>query len=391
MKKQLATIVMLLMSITMMADNIRDSYQQQWTSMVENAIEDFKFRFYNQKDINSLDAISVYRPIEEVYTEENLRPLLTLEERLLRQLEESGIDDQAFVIRQQKTIRWTVWLFMLNIVHLGAQNNNMPVPQYIYDYVNTIVFEDTEILDFPGFSVLVNYYIEAMLMQGKVNSSFDHYVEYCVQTIPSEKIRSKFIEVYFQQLVRENHLERLRTLFDNAITTIEKSSRENLQTTEVLIDSITNNHPYNGQPAPIFTFEDVNGKQICLEDFKGKYVMIDIWATWCGPCKKQIPFMKEVERELKGGDIVFVSMSSDEEKEKVTWKSMVQEFLPGDVNLITNNGFNDSFIQHYKLEYIPHFMLIGPDGRMISYSCRKPRDPLFVMYMKQMLSEEKNK
>ncbi len=385
MKKQLSTIVMLVMSLTMMADNIRDSYQQQWTNMVENAIEDFKFRFYNQKDINSFDVISVRRPIEEVFCEENLRPLLTLEERALRQLEESGINDKTFIRRQQKTIHWTVWQFMLNIVHLGAQNNNMHIPQYIYDCVNTIVFDDTEILDFPGFPVLVNYYIEAMLMQGKVNNSFDHYVEYCVQTIPTEKIRVKFIDVYFQQLVQENHLERLRTLFDHAITTIEKSSRKNLRPTEVLIDSLTNNHPYNGQPAPIFIFEDVYGKQICLKDFRGKYVMIDIWATWCGPCKKQFPFLKEMERKLKGCDIVFVSMSSDEQKEKTTWKRMVQDLQPGDINLITNNGFNDPFIQYYKLEYIPHFMLIGPDGRMISYSYRKPRDPLFIMYLQQLL------
>ncbi|MBR1401930.1 MAG: TlpA family protein disulfide reductase [Prevotella sp.] len=388
MKRQISILAVLLMSLTMMADNIRDSYQQQWTDMVENAVEGFKFRFYNQKDINSLDAISVRRPIEEVFSEESLLPLLSLEERSLRQLEESGITDISFISLQRKTIRWTVWQFMLNIVHLGAINNNMPIPQYLYDRVNEMVFDDTEILDFPGFPVLVNYFIEAMLMQGRAGDSFDHYVARCIQTVPSEKIRSKFIEVYFQQLMQENHLERLRQLFDYAITTIEKPSRTNLRRTELQIDSLTNNHPYNGQPAPVFTFEDVNGKQVCLKDLRGKYVMIDIWATWCGPCKKQIPFMKEVERQLKGSDIVFVSLSSDEQKERVTWQRMVQDLQPGDINLIATNGFNDPFIQHYGLEYIPHFMLIGPDGRMISYSCRKPRDPLFIMYLKQILEKQ---
>lgn len=387
MKRQLLILVMLLLSFTMMADNIRDSYQQQWTDMVENAVEHFKFRFYNQKDIDAPDAISVRRPIEEVFSEESLRPLLTLEERSLRQLEESGITDKTFINRQRKIIRWTVWQFMLNIVHLGALNNNIPIPQYVYDHVNTMVFDDTEILDFPGFPVLVNYYIEALLMQGRAGDNFDHYVTRCIQRIPSEKIRARFIEVYFRQLMQENHLERLHPLFDNAITTIEESLRTDLRQTEQQIDSVTNNHPYNGKAAPVFTFEEVNGKQICLSELRGKYVMIDIWATWCGPCKKQIPFMKEVERQLKGSDIVFVSLSSDEQKEKATWQGMVKDLQPGDINLIATQGFNDPFIQHYKLEYIPHFMLIGPDGRMISYSCRKPRDPLFIMYLKQLLEK----
>lgn len=386
MKKSLLTVMLLLTGMVVMAqESSKEQYLKEWTSMVENAVEHFKFRFYNQKDINSFDVISVQRPLEEVFSEESLRPLLTLEEQCLRQLEESGITDKAFTDRQRKTIRWTVWQFMLNIVHLGAQNNNHPIPQVIYDRVNAMVFDDTDILEFPGFPVLVNYYIEALLMQGKAGDSFDHYIARCAQTIPSEKIRAKFIEVYFRQLIQENHLERLRPLFDHAITTVEESSRTNLRQTEQQIDSITNNHPYNGKAEPVFTFEDVNGKQVRLDNFKGKYVMIDIWATWCGPCKKQIPFMKEAERQLKGEDIVFVSLSSDEQKDKSVWQKMVKDLQPGDINLIATQGFNDPFIQHYKLEYIPHFMLIGPDGRMISYSCRKPRDPLFLMYLKQII------
>ena len=386
MKKNLLTVMLLLTGMVVMAqENSKEQYLKEWTSMVENAVEHFKFRFYNQKDINSFDAISMRCPIEEVFSEESLRPLLTLEEKCLRQLEESGITDKTFTNRQRKTIRWTVWQFMLNIVHLGAQNNNHPIPQVIYDRVNAMVFDDTDILEFPGFPVLVNYYIEALLMQGKAGNSFDHYVARCAQTIPSEKIRARFLEVYFRQLIRENHIERLRPLFDHAITTIDKSSMGSFRQIELQIDSLTNDHPYNGNPAPIFTFEDVNGKQVRLDNFKGKYVMIDIWATWCGPCKKQIPFMKEVERQLKGEDIVFVSLSSDEQKDKSVWQKMVQDLQPGDINLIATQGFNDPFIQHYKLEYIPHFMLIGPDGRMISYSCRKPRDPLFIMYLKQIL------
>ena len=63
--------------------------------------------------------------------------------------------------------------------------------------------------------------------------------------------------------------------------------------------------------APDFSLADINGKRFDLSDFNGKYVYMDIWATWCGPCKVQIPFMKELEKQFHNAPIHFVSVSLD--------------------------------------------------------------------------------
>ncbi|HCC92836.1 MAG TPA: hypothetical protein DEQ26_00655, partial [Flavobacteriaceae bacterium] len=68
--------------------------------------------------------------------------------------------------------------------------------------------------------------------------------------------------------------------------------------------------------APDFSLADINGKRFDLSDFNGKYVYMDIWATWCGPCKVQIPFMKELEKQFHNAPIHFVSVSLDKLEDK---------------------------------------------------------------------------
>ena len=62
------------------------------------------------------------------------------------------------------------------------------------------------------------------------------------------------------------------------------------------------------------TFENYAGETSSLEDFKGRYVYIDVWATWCGPCKKEIPYLKAIEEKFHNRNIEFVSISVDEGK-----------------------------------------------------------------------------
>jgi thiol-disulfide isomerase/thioredoxin len=70
---------------------------------------------------------------------------------------------------------------------------------------------------------------------------------------------------------------------------------------------------------PTFTFDNYNGGQSKWEDFKGKYVYIDIWATWCGYCLKELPHLKKLEEEYKGKNVVFVSISEDNPEDVKKW------------------------------------------------------------------------
>ena len=70
-----------------------------------------------------------------------------------------------------------------------------------------------------------------------------------------------------------------------------------------------------GDMMPNYVFKDVNGKRVSLKSFRGKYVYIDIWATWCGSCVEQTPYFEELEDKLHNKKIVFVSISVDKHRE----------------------------------------------------------------------------
>lgn len=128
-----------------------------------------------------------------------------------------------------------------------------------------------------------------------------------------------------------------------------------------------------GSPSPIFeNYENHNGKKTSLADFKGKYVYIDIWATWCSPCRAEIPFLKKIEKEYQGKNIVFVSISVDEQKNKDKWRSMVKKENLSGVQLITDNAYDTKFIKDYVIKGIPRFILLDTNGHIISSEAESP-------------------
>ena len=119
-----------------------------------------------------------------------------------------------------------------------------------------------------------------------------------------------------------------------------------------------------------FTFHDAAGKEYKLADFKGKLLYIDCWASWCTPCRGQIPYLKSLEKEYEGQDITFISVSLDQSKK--AWEKAVQkEELHGYV-LHAEGDFKNPFAEHYNIKAIPRFLLFDRDGMLISDEMPRP-------------------
>lgn len=126
-----------------------------------------------------------------------------------------------------------------------------------------------------------------------------------------------------------------------------------------------------GEKVINFTYPDKNGKDVSLTDFKGKLVLVDVWATWCGPCKKQIPHLEKLEKAYHGKDIVFISVSVDKEKEK--WLKMIKEKNLGGVQLWANGW--SQICKDYDISGVPRFMLFDKEANIISINAPRPSDP----------------
>lgn len=147
-----------------------------------------------------------------------------------------------------------------------------------------------------------------------------------------------------------------------------------------------NGYTAAGKPAIDFTYPDRNGKMVSLSDFKGKVVVVDVWATWCTPCKAEIPHLKKLEKEFEGNtDIVFMGVSVDKAKDKEKWKKMLDDQQMVGVQLFAD-GFS-KIAQDYQISAIPRFMVFDKKGNIVSTNSPRPSDP----QLKALIRHELNK
>lgn len=154
------------------------------------------------------------------------------------------------------------------------------------------------------------------------------------------------------------------------------SDLSNLTTDSTVVQTIQNKYAQmknltRGNPSPEFRLENIEGDIVSLEDLRGKNLYVDVWATWCGPCKREIPYLKELEAEYHDQNVEFVSISVDERKDFEKWQNMVAEKELKGIQLISENGWNTDFVRRYMIRGIPRFILIDADG--VIYNADAPR------------------
>lgn len=121
-----------------------------------------------------------------------------------------------------------------------------------------------------------------------------------------------------------------------------------------------------GMPAPDFTLETPDGSRLSLSDLRGKYVILDFWASWCRPCRASFPEMKKLHAEYKNRNVEILGITNDSrkaewlkalEEDKLPWLQVIDEFpvphTPAKVATL------------YAIPYLPTLMLIDPDGKIV--------------------------
>lgn len=132
-----------------------------------------------------------------------------------------------------------------------------------------------------------------------------------------------------------------------------------------------------GDPMPRVTLYNAAGEKVSLESFKGKYVYLDVWATWCGPCLYEAPYFTQLAETFKDKNIAFVKVCINEERHIKDWEAYIQDDPDSIINLATKKGWDSNIISKFSSggKGIPFYVLLAPDGSIINANAPRPSKP----------------
>lgn len=246
-----------------------------------------------------------------------------------------------------------------------------------------IVFDDPDMLMIPGYFDLINY--KVIELMGKVMKE------------RPDLNRSQVRFGVLDTLIR-NDLVKERLVFNDAKQMIDYSENKD-SIYQVIMkylkydeyrDQVTAHYNASidlkvGSPSPDFSFADSSGKLWSLTDFRGKYVYMDVWATWCMPCLGEIPELTKLYNDFKSRNIAFVSIAMNDNK--VAWRKMVNEKAMTGIQLFADDS-KHSFFEKYLIRSIPRFILIDPDGSILKAMAPRPTSPELRPLLRLLLERE---
>jgi len=261
-----------------------------------------------------------------------------------------------------------------------TKNTNFKVSNNFPNPYKNIDLTDEKLSISPYYiGFLEGYLRKVTFSKLEKNNSLDPILK-ALESI-EENIKTPFLKEVLAYNIAKYNLKRSKDVevafkkYNNL--TKDKKRKEEVKQVYLSLSKIA-----KGKISPPFKLFDIDDNLISLSDLKGKYVYIDIWASWCGPCIAEIPALKKLEKHFEETDIQFVSISYKDNKKM--WKEMITERKLGGIQLFAPNE-NISFFKDYQVTGIPRFILIDKDGRVIESNAKRPSNPKLKEQLQNLL------
>jgi peroxiredoxin len=200
-----------------------------------------------------------------------------------------------------------------------------------------------------------------------VISSLNDYLKQFIQTTPNATLGVLALGWASRSLPpaeMDSQLKGLKTRFpgNTFLAEMEKASSQQQQADP------SSGTSWVGKTVPELTMPDVNGNDISISSFRGKYLLIDFWASWCGPCRMENPNVVKAYNAFKGKNFTILGVSLD--KDKDSWKKAISLDHLAWSHMSDLKYWNSQAVEIFGFQGIPYNVLVDPSGKVIGESLR---------------------
>ena len=181
-----------------------------------------------------------------------------------------------------------------------------------------------------------------------------------IKQFPKSYVSAQFL-VYQSQKISTDSLKMFYALMSKNVQQSYNGNRVKVFITKAEATKI-------GMHAPEFTLTDINGRIVNLKDFKGKYILLDFWASYCAPCRAEHPLFKKIYSKYQNKGFIIISVSMDTQDKKQDWIAAIKNDSLKWVQICDFKGWSGEVVNMYNLygKGIPSNFLINPNGLILA-------------------------
>jgi len=320
--------------------------------------EDWRFNRYQDKHLKNYFGYVNYDAVQyQTYVEERKAERA----RFLAQFAKEHKMDKHL----RHVSEWTIYTdaVMARLLYPSMRSSyrkeSYTAGQDYYGFLSDVKVDKTKEEKGIGYFYFLDYFLKESY---RVSGSQEDYFDFV-----AEKLSGRPLYEYYAFALRSNFKRKLYEKFgaSSPYRDIAKKVKEKYKAMEGMLE---------GNPAPLVSLQDTSGNNFTFDHWKGKYIYIDFWATWCGPCIQEIPSLKKLEHDYADKNIVFVSISMDRERDRQKWVDFVRKEKLEGVQVWLDAANNKQISQAFNILQIPRFVLLDDQGRIVDANAPRPSD-----------------
>jgi thiol-disulfide isomerase/thioredoxin len=282
---------------------------------------------------------------------------------------------ESFLDKEQAALLYDWASQLMEYPRMNQVNANINDEKY-FKFLNKVSVNETQYLSLYEYRQFLNAYIAWFTQQqmdaGANREPATHEVslmrmQQVNRRIMNPEVKDYLLASILKEQIRYFGYKNTETLFQIFDLNCSSDSIK-----KIVMERYQQYMALKAKPdAPQVLFTDILGKNTQMTDLKGSYLYIDVWATWCLPCKKEAPYFEKLKQQYAHKNIRFIGLSVDEKQ--ADW----QEYLQVRPSEYEQFWIPDAkpFLDAYLIKTIPHFLIIDPDGKLINPNAFRPSEP----------------